>query len=289
MTMEAVKAADEMQAYECFRIAREGGVARLTLSRPEKRNSMTPAFWTELPQAVTALSNAGDVRALVIDAEGPHFTAGMDISVFAGGGLVTDAPGQRDAFMRGARALQDTFTALENARFPVIAAIQGGCIGGGVDMVTACDIRLAAPDTVFRIEEINIGMMADVGTLQRLPKLIPEGAARQLAYTGETLTAERAERLGLVNEILPDHDGLRRRAMEMAQTIASKAPLAVAGSKHALNYARDHSTADALAYAMTLQASIWSPQDIQEAIKARGEKRAGAFQDLNEVGVFTKP
>ncbi len=289
MALEADMQSHRAQDFECFRITREGAVARLTLSRPEKRNSMTPAFWTELPQVVTALSNAGDVRALVIDAEGPHFTAGMDISVFTGGGLETEAPSQRDAFMRGARALQDTFTALETARFPVIAAIQGGCIGGGVDMVTACDIRLAAPDTVFRIEEINIGMMADVGTLQRLPKLIPEGVARQLAYTGETLTAERAERLGLVNEILPDHDALRARAMEMAQTIASKAPLAVAGSKHAMNYARDHATADALSYAMTLQASIWSPQDILEAIKARGEKRAGAFQDLSEVSIFTKP
>lgn len=271
------------QSFEAFRVRREGGVARLTLARPEKRNSMIPSFWRDLPAAVAALSDEGATRALVVDAEGPVFTAGMDIAVFTSGGLGVDAAVDRERFLRAAARLQDTFTAFEKARFPVIAAIQGPCIGGGVDMVTACDLRFASADAYFRIEEINIAMMADVGTLQRLPKLIPDGIARELAYTGANLTADRALKLGLLNDVLPDAEACRARALEVARAIADKPPLAVAASKKALLHARDHGVAESLDYAMTLQAGVFNPADIVAAIGARAKKEAADYPDLAPI------
>ena len=270
--------------YETFRLETDGAIARLTLNRPDKRNTMTPAFWRELPHAVNALSDAGETRVLILQAEGPAFTAGMDISVFTdAGALSTDDAAAREAFMTAALALQDAFTAFEKARFPVIASMQGPCVGGGVDMITACDLRYATNEAWMRIEETNIGMMADVGTLQRLPKLIPEGVARELAYTGETLSPERAEALGLVNAVLEDEAALRAHVDQVAERIASKAPLTISGIKRSFLYARDHTVADSLEHAMTLQASLWSPSDIMEAITARGEKREGAFEALRPV------
>lgn len=270
-------------SYESFALE-PGRIARLRLNRPDKRNTMTPTFWRELPAALGDLSDAGETRVLVLEAEGPVFTAGMDISVFTDpNALKTDGPAAREAFMTAALSLQDAFTAFEKARFPVIAAMQGPCVGGGVDMVTACDLRFATKDAWMRIEETNIGMMADVGTLQRLPKLIPEGVARELAYTGETLSPERAERLGLVNTVLDDEAALRAHVDQVAQAIASKPPLTISGVKRSFLYARDHAVVDSLEHAMTLQAAIWNPEDIAEAMTARGEKRDGDFTALDTV------
>jgi len=273
-----------MTDYTSFALSADGPIARLTLNRPDKRNTMTPAFWRELPEAVMALSDAGETRVLILDAEGPVFSAGMDISVFTDpAALKTDGPAAREAFMTAALALQDAFTAFERARFPVIAAVQGPCVGGAVDMITACDLRYGTSDAWLRIEETNIAMFADVGTLQRLPKLIPEGVARELAYTGETLTPERAEKLGLYNAVLDDADALRAHVDAVAQTIASKAPLTISGVKRSFLYGRDHTIADSLEHAMTLQASLWNTDDIMEAITARGEKLAGNFAPLKPV------
>ncbi|TGY89691.1 enoyl-CoA hydratase [Marinicauda algicola] len=270
--------------FESFALSSDGPIARLTLNRPDKRNTMTPAFWRELPEAVGALSDEGRTRVLILEAEGPVFTAGMDISVFTNpNALKTDTAALREAFMTAATALQDAFTAFERARFPVIAAMQGPCIGGGVDMICACDLRYATKDAWMRIEETNIAMFADVGTLQRLPKLIPEGIARELAYTGETLSPERAERLGLVNGVFEDETALQQGVMALAGKIAAKAPLAVSGTKRSFLYARDHSVADSLEHAMTLQASLWNPADIMEAFTARSEKRQGEFEALAAV------
>lgn len=267
--------------YSSFALSSDGPIARLTLNRADKRNTMTPAFWRELPDAVNALSDAGGTRVLILDAEGPVFTAGMDISVFSDpNALTTDTAAARDAFMCAAMALQDAFTAFERARFPVIAAMQGPCVGGGVDMVTACDLRYGTKDAWLRIEETNIGMMADVGTLQRLPRLIPSGVALELAYTGETLSPERAEALGLLNGVLPDEAALKAHVDAVAARIASRPPLTIAGIKKSHLYSRDHSVADSLEHVMTLQASIWNPHDIVEAMAARSEKREGKFTPL---------
>jgi enoyl-CoA hydratase len=273
-----------MSDYTSFALTMEGHIARLTLNRGAKRNTMTPAFWRELPDAINGLSDDGQTRVLILDAEGPVFSAGMDISVFSDpNALGTETPDAREAFMTASLALQDAFTAFERARFPVIAAVQGPCVGGAVDMITACDMRYGTTEAWLRIEETNIGMFADVGTLQRLPKLIPEGIARELTYTGDTLSAERAEKIGLYNEVCESADALKTTVDAVAQRIADKAPLAISGSKRSINYARDHTVADSLAHAMLLQSSLWSTGDIMEAITARTEKRPGSFVSLAPV------
>lgn len=264
-----------------FQITRDGPVAHLRLTRPEASNALDMGFWRTFGPAVTALDAAGDVRALVISGEGRNFCAGMDISVFSGGAILqTDTAAQRQAFHQAARALQATLMRIEQVRFPVIAAVQGACVGAGLDMVAACDLRLVSQEAFFRIEEINIGMMADVGSLQRLPKALPEAVVRELAYLGTALTAERAERLGFVNAILPDPEALLAAALDMARAIAAKAPLAISGSKAAVVYARDHSVAEGLEWAALMQGSIWNTADILTAIQARASKKAGEFPDL---------
>ncbi len=280
--------AEDSMAYETFHVAYEGSVAVVTLSRPEKRNALAPSFWSDFPAAIRRLSERGKARVLIIEADGPHFTAGMDVSVFTQSALNVSGSHEREALMGIIEGLQDTFTSLEKARFPVIAAIHGYCLGAGVDLVTACDMRFAAADALFRVEETNIAMAADVGTLQRLPKLISDGVARELAFTGENLDARRAERVGLVNAVLDDVATLKEHVRRVAQTIASKSPLAIAGTKRAMVYARDHSVDDSLAQMRFLQAGIWSTADMAEAFAARGEKRAGSYRDLEPITPFTK-
>lgn len=266
----------------CFTLDISDHVAHLQLSRPDELNTMTPDFWNDLPKIVTALSDRGDVRAVVISSTGKHFSAGMDLSVFTGSGLMNDAEaGRRNAtFSLLVRRLQDSFTALENARMPILAAIQGGCIGGAVDMVCAADMRYASADAFFVVQETNIGMTADVGTLQRLPKLIPDGVARELVYTGRRMSAERAYEIGLVNEIFPDHDALVAGTLAIAAEIAEKSPLTVWGAKEALVYARDHSVPDSLHQISHWQTGAFQPADMMEAFAAKGEKRKPDYPDL---------
>ena len=276
-------------SYSCFEVENAGKVAHVKLKRAAELNTMTPAFWTELPQIVNAISDEGRARANVLSSTGKHFTAGMDLSVFTGGSGVASSAGAGDGAEVGrARAnlrlmalhLQDSFNALERARMPVLAAIQGGCIGGGVDMVSACDMRYATADAFFCIQEINIGMTADVGTLQRLPKIVPEGVVRELAYTGRRMSAQRAREIGLVNEVYPDQAAMLAGVMEIAEEIAQKSPLAIWGSKEMINYARDHSVADSLNYIATWQTGMFQAGDMIESFAARSEKRAPRFDDL---------
>ena len=244
---------------------------------------MVPAFWDELPALVRDLDATGEARVVVLASTGRHFSAGMDLAVFDGGNRPhKDAPqGHVRANMRSnVLHLQETFSALEKARMPVLAAIQGGCIGGAVDMVTACDMRYASADAFFCIQEINIGMTADVGTLQRLPKLIPEGVCRELAYTGRRMPAAEAKAVGLVNEVFSDHEALLAGVQEVARTIASKPPLAVYGSKEMITYSRDHSTADSLEHIATWQAGMYQISDMAESCAAKSEGREGEFDDL---------
>jgi enoyl-CoA hydratase len=268
-------------AMTAFEITRDGPVAHLRLTRPEASNALDIDFWRTFGPALKALDRDGDVRALVLSGEGRNFCAGMDISVFSSGAILpADTAAQRQAFHQAARDLQDALSTLERVRFPVIAAVQGACVGAGLDMVAACDIRLASADAYFRIEEINIGMMADVGSLQRLPKILSEGVVRELAYTGSSLTADRAERLGFVGAVAPDAGAVREAAFEMARAIASKAPLAVSGSKAAITYARDHTVAEGLEWVAVMQGSLWNAADILAAIQARRSGELAAFSPL---------
>lgn len=264
----------------CFDLTVEEKVAHVRLNRPDALNTMIPAFWSELPALVGELSDRGDVRAIVISSTGRHFSAGMDLSVF--GGLSMDGEaGRRNANFRVlVKRLQDSFTSLEQARIPVLAAIQGGCIGGAVDMVCAADMRYATADAYFVVQETNIGMTADVGTLQRLPKLIPDGVVRELVYTGRRMPADRAREVGLVNEVFEDHDSLVSGVLEIAAEIAVHSPLAIWGAKESLVYARDHGVDDSLHQIATWQSGAFQMGDMMEAFAAKGEKRVPQYQDL---------
>jgi enoyl-CoA hydratase len=269
---------------ECFDLELADGIAQLRMNRPEAMNTMTPAFWRELPALVNELSDAGEARVIVLSSTGKHFTAGMDLAVFQGGNLglapKEEEPGRARSRTRQAALLfQESFNALEKARVPVLAAIQGGCVGGGVDLISACDARYCTADAFFCIQEINLGLTADVGTLQRLPKLIPAGVVRELAYTGRRMPAERAEQVGLVNEVYPTQEAMLAGVMEIAAEIAEKSPLAIWGSKQMLNYARDHSVEDGLEYIATWQAGMFFGTDMAEAFRAKAEKRKPVFQN----------
>jgi len=266
-----------------FTLTQSGGIAHLRFTKPQTSNAMGANFWADFQPAIHALSQSGGPRALVISAEGKNFCSGMDISMFASGIPTTNTPTAREAFPPFIQHLQSTLGCLEAARFPVIAAIQGACIGGGLDLASACDIRIAAKDAYFRIEETNIGMMADLGSLQRMPKLMPEGVVRELAYLGNTLDAERGYAVGFINAVEADADAALTAAMKVAERIAAKAPLAIAGSKAAITYARDHSTADALNWASTMQTLLWNPEDIQKAVMARAKGETPSFNSLEKL------
>ena len=269
--------------YECFELSIDGGVAHLKLSRPERRNAMTVAFWHELPEIVRGLDAEGKTRALVLSSTGPHFCAGLDVSLFQGNdSFQTNSLEGRQRFRTKLEELQSSLKSLADERFPVIAAVQGGCIGGGVDMATACCLRYATRDAYFVIQEINLGMMADVGTFNRLPKQLPEAVVRELGYTGDKLSAERAERLGFVNGLFESHAALVEGALAVARRIAAKAPVAVAATKEMVSYARDHSVAESFAYLNALQPGIFSIEDIRRSVAAKGG--AAEYADLPARG-----
>ncbi|MBL1435000.1 MAG: enoyl-CoA hydratase/isomerase family protein [Rhodobacteraceae bacterium] len=266
-----------------FDLTQSGGIAHLQFCQPKTSNAMGIDFWADFLPAITALNEKGSTRVLVISAQGKNFCSGMDLAAFAGGIPETKTPLQREAFPFLVGDLQKVLSALETARFPVIAAIQGACIGGGLDLVSACDLRFASENAYFRIEETNIGMMADLGSLQRLPKLMPEGLVRELAYLGNTLSAERAYAAGFVNVVETDFDATLSAAMQAAERIAGQAPMAITGSKSAITYARDHSIEDSLRWASTMQAMIWNPDDIGKAVMARVKKETAEFEDLKPI------
>ncbi|MCQ8184773.1 enoyl-CoA hydratase-related protein [Parvularcula maris] len=265
---------------DALRLTRNGPVATLTLSNPQKRNAMGAAFWEDLPDTVEELSGSGECRALVIDAEGPVFSSGIDLGMFQNvrkDGL--GAAAGLDAYALILR-MQRAFTAIEKARMPVIAAIQGGCIGGGVDLATACCIRLASEDAYFSVYEINIGMTADVGTFPRLLNHLPEGVVRELSYTGRKMGAVEAQQRGLVNRIYLDAEAVRAAAQEMAEEIASKAPMAVYGTKDIITYARDHATDEALDRIALWNASNLQPSELMAAMAAKQTGEPGQFASL---------
>ena len=248
---------------------------------------MHPLFWRELDDVLTHIHKTGTARALVISSTGKHFSAGMALDTFSGAIVMDDqSPEGRAAIFDSLTEMQTTFTKLENLRIPVIAAIQGGCIGGAVDMVTACCIRYATLEAFFCIQEINIGMVADVGTLQRLPKLIPEAIVKEYAYTGRRMPAAKALAYGLVNEVFDTYDAMLAAALQCASEIASKPPVAIWGTKQAIHYARDHSTEDALKQMGWLQAAIWSNAHVREAVTAMKDKRNAEFSPLSELHYF---
>ena len=277
-----------MNHLTCFQLTTTDHIAHLVLSRPEAMNTMNPTFWRELGAVLTHINQTGEARVLLISSTGKHFSAGMALEAFGGDTALNDqSPEGRAAIFDLLAGMQATFSQLETLRMPVIAAIQGGCIGGAVDMVTAACIRYATQDAFFCIQEINIGMVADVGTLQRLPKLIPLGVVKELAYTGRRLPAAQALNYGLVNAVFDTPEAMLTAALQCAQEIASKPPVAIWGTKQAIHYAREHSVEDSLRQMGWLQSAIWSNQHVRESVTAMQQRRAGEFPPLAALQSFS--
>ena len=268
--------------FETLEVSLENHIASVRLNRPDKANAMSATMWQEIRQAFQWVDTTPEARVAVLQGEGKLFTAGIDLQMMMGLGpqIQNDCDGRtREALRRVILDLQDTLTSLERCRKPVLAAIHGGCIGGGIDLVTCADMRYASSDAYFTIKEIDIGMTADVGTLQRLPKLVGEGIVRELAYTGRKFDAQEAKDIGLVNRVFESREALYAGVREIAATIAAKSPLSIRGTKEMITYARDHSVADSLNYIATWNAAMLMSQDLTEAMMSNMAKNAPSFKD----------
>jgi len=258
-------------SYEFFEIEKQDHTATLWMNRPEKRNAMGPAFWNELPAVMAELEADAAVRAVVIAGRGPAFTVGLDLKAMSG--MLFEEPKGRFALLDEIARLQRSVSSVAACTKPVIAAIHGYCLGGGIDLITACDIRYAARDTIFSIRETKIAIVADVGTLQRLPSIIGKGHVAELAYTGEDIDAERAAAIHLVNRVYADGDTTIAAARDLAERIAANSPLAVQGTKRVLEYCEGKSVEDGLRYVATWNAAFLNSEDLREAMAAFLEKR----------------
>jgi enoyl-CoA hydratase/carnithine racemase len=268
--------------FNTVRLTLDGHVARIELNRPEKANAMELSMWQEIRAAMHWLDMTPEARVGVISGVGKHFTAGIDLSMLAGiRSAVADDCGahSREKLRSLVLDLQDTLTSIERCRKPVIAEIHGACVGGGIDLITACDLRYCSKDAFFSVKEIDIGMTADVGTLQRLPKIVGEGLTRELAYTGRNVNGEEAQDIRLVNRCHATRQELSAGVAAIAAGIAAKSPLAVRGCKEMITYARDHSVADGLNYIATWNAAMLLSSDLDEALAAGREKRPPVFKN----------
>lgn len=257
-------------------------IAEVRLSRPDRSNAMNDAMWHELRKAFQWADAESEVRVVMLTGAGKNFCSGIDLSLLANVQAVVDHADPARSHERLRRLIldmQDCLTSVERCRKPVIAAIHGACIGAGVDLVTCCDMRYGAADAQFSVREIDVGMVADVGTLQRLPRLVPDGVARELAFSGRTLDAGEAREIGLVNRVFESAEALQEGVRKIARSIAGKSPLAIRGTKEMLNYGRDHSVIDGLNYVATWNAAMMMSADLSEAMRATREKRAPKFQD----------
>ncbi|HYG47237.1 MAG TPA: crotonase/enoyl-CoA hydratase family protein [Allosphingosinicella sp.] len=268
---------------ERISVSRDGGVAHVELARDGKFNAMDKEMFEGIGEAFRTLGADPAVRSILLSGRGRHFTSGLDLQYAAGQFPATDDPGRAaESRLRHIRWLQDAFTAAEEARPPVIAAIHGGCIGAGVDLATACDIRLASADAFFQVAEVDVAITADLGTLQRLTRLIPEGIVRELVYTGRRMGADEAARLGLVNRVEADREGVIAAGLELARAIAAKSPLAVAGAKMSLNYSRGRTVEEGLRHVALWNAGALVSADLTAAIQARLGKQVPEFRDLDD-------
>jgi enoyl-CoA hydratase len=279
-------------SFKSLEISIENHIAHVKLNRPDAMNAMNVDFWQELPVAIRDIDAQAKARVIVLSSTGKHFSAGMDLAVFTSPNSIPmqgDPGRMAENLRRAVLQLQDAFNVLENARIPVLAAIQGGCIGGAVDMVSACDSRYCTADAFFTIKETQLGMTADLGTLQRLPHLIPQGMMRELAYTGRKFDAQEAKEIGLVNKVYATHEAMLESVMAIAAEIAGQSPLAVAGCKEMINYSRDHSVGDSLKYMATWQAGMFRPQDMMKCFAAKAQKNDPVFEPLLPIKpLFTK-
>lgn len=268
--------------YTSFTLDITDHIATITLSNPQKANALGEDFWTECREVFERITQDPDVRVVVMASSGKHFTSGIDLGYLQATLPPADADPARamDKLRHHVKFLQAPFEAIDKCRVPVLAAIQGGCFGAGVDLVSACDIRYVSADAFFIIQEINIGMVADLGTMQRMPRQIPDGLMRELAYTGRKYLAEEALDTGYVTHVAADHDALLTHVRAIAARIAAQSPLAIAGSKEMLNHTRDHTVADGLDYIAAWNAGMLSQQDVVKGAVAALSKSKADFDDL---------
>lgn len=273
-------------SFKSLEVTIENHIAQVKLNRPNELNSMNVDFWQEFPKAINDINQQAEARVIVLSSTGKHFSAGMDLAVFTSPNSIPmqgDPARMAENLRRAVLQLQDAFNVLENIRIPVLAAIQGGCIGGAVDMISACDSRYCTEDSFFTIKETQLGMTADLGTMQRLPHLIPQGVMRELAYTGRKFDAQEAKEIGLVNKVYTSQEAMLAGVMEIAEQIAQQSPMAVAGCKEMINYSRDHSVADSLKYMATWQSGMFRPQDMMKCFAAKAQKTTPDFEPLHPI------
>lgn len=261
----------------------ESGVAHVALARPDKFNAMDRDMFAAIGDTFRTLGRDPAVRAILLSGQGRHFTAGLDLDYASRQFPPSQDPGRAaEARLRHIEWLQETFNAVEAARPPVVAAIQGGCIGAGVDLASACDLRVASADAYFQVAEVDVAITADLGTLQRLAHLVPQGILRELTYTGRRMGAEEAARYGLVNQIADDAGAAVAAGQALARTIAAKSPLAVAGAKRSLNHSRGRPVEEGLRGVAAWNAATLVSADLTEAIRARLGKTEPSFGPLDD-------
>ena len=269
-----------------FDVEINNSIAHIRFNRPEKRNSMNEDFWTMFPKEVEELDDSGEIRALIVSSTGPHFSAGIDLSMFKDDIVENETDNEmgrsRGYFLQQLRFLQNAVSCLEAARFPVVTAIQGGCIGGGIDLITAADIRICTKDAFFLIEEINVGLAADIGTIQRLPKIIPAGIAREWTMLGEKVSADRAKEVGLVSSLHNNHEEMLKSAFEIAEKLASKTPLAMWVTKETLNYSRDHTVKESLENVALWNAATLHKEDVMSTMMSKMQKKKPEYRNLRD-------
>ncbi|MDB6141855.1 MAG: enoyl-CoA hydratase [Pseudomonas sp.] len=267
--------------YQAFRVELTDNIAHVQINRPEKVNAMNAAFWSEIIEIFQWIDDTDDVRVVVISGAGKHFSSGIDLMLLASVATELGKDVGRNARLlrRKILSMQASFNAVDNCRKPVLAAIQGYCIGGAIDLISACDMRYAAEDAQFSIKEIDMGMAADVGTLQRLPRIIGDGMLRELAYTGRTIGAQEARTIGLVNRTYADTASLLDGVMGIAGEIAAKSPIAITGTKEMISYMRDHRIDDGLEYVATWNAAMLQSTDLRVAVTAHMSKQKAAFDN----------
>lgn len=268
------------EVYEGLECEKVGQVAWVYLNRPKKRNALDPQFWDASIQLFRSLDLDRDIRAIVLAGRGSAFCSGLDLTALAGMpsmDLAHQTPENRMDLVTHVRRWQEACSAPERCRKPVIAAIHGSCIGGGLDLISACDIRLASEDATFSLREAAMAMVADLGSLQRLPLIIGQGRTRELAFTAKTFGAEEAREMHLLNHVYPSQETLMQAAQELAEQIAAQSPLAVQSSKETLNYTRHTSIEDGLHYAVVRNSMILPSDELLEAFQAFMEKRTPSF------------
>ena len=269
-------------SYKTFLLDLNDHIAHIRFNRPDKANALDKTAWDEMKAIFEEMDENPEIRVVVLSGEGKHFCSGIDLGMLMNlnqfNGIKEE--GRKREFLRKTILyLQDTVSAIEKCRKPVLAAIHNACVGGGIDIITSCDMRYCTEDAFFSVKEIDMGMVADLGTLQRLPGIVADGMAREMAYTGRRVFGPEAKEIGLVNRVYPDQNAMMEDIMKIAAQIASKSPLSIRGTKEMLLYTRDHTITDSLDHIATWNAGMLLSEDLMKAFQAKMTKQAPEFKD----------